>query len=228
MCASPFQKRHKRRKAHDDHNVTSDTALVVGTSFMCLCGTDKSVLSIFFFHLRLCSRKCRRMQDTTSVNLHLRLFPAVRVPCPQTVLPHFCQTGQWRARPFDDKCRRKNTRDRKPCPHDNDGHGTSVTAAGKRCFPLVVAPPFDFPHGASRHPTLFSLFLSASPNVCQCSHAAFPDGISGHFRCWGKGNSGIVRGCKVGPPCGCPEKSPPSQAQVVFYPANLASPNPYL
>ena len=40
-------------------------------------------------------------------------------------------------------------------------------------FPLSVAPPFDFPHGASRHSTLFSLFLSASPNVCQCSHAAF-------------------------------------------------------
>ena len=37
MCASPFQKWHKRRKAHDDHNVTSDTAIVVGTSFMCLC-----------------------------------------------------------------------------------------------------------------------------------------------------------------------------------------------
>lgn len=37
MCASPFQKRHKQRKAHGDHNVTSDTAIVVGTSFMCLC-----------------------------------------------------------------------------------------------------------------------------------------------------------------------------------------------
>ena len=49
MCVSPFQKRHKQRKAHDDHNVTSDTAIAVGTSFICLCRTDKSVLSIFFF-----------------------------------------------------------------------------------------------------------------------------------------------------------------------------------
>ncbi|MEO3535205.1 hypothetical protein ABG856_12250, partial [Phocaeicola vulgatus] len=37
MCASPFQKQHKQRKAHDDHNVTSDTAIVADTSFMCLC-----------------------------------------------------------------------------------------------------------------------------------------------------------------------------------------------
>ena len=45
MCVSPFQKWHKQRKAHDDPNVTSDTAIVVGTSFICLCRTDKSVFS---------------------------------------------------------------------------------------------------------------------------------------------------------------------------------------
>ena len=47
--------------------------------------------------------------------------------------------------------------DRKPCPHDNDGHGTSVTAAGKRGFPLSVAPPFRFSCGALRHFTYFPL-----------------------------------------------------------------------
>lgn len=96
-------------------------------------------------------------------------------------------------------------------------------------FLLSVAPPFlSFPvaYRAIQHSFPFS--FPPLQQVCQCSHAAIPDGISGHFRCRGKGNSGIVWGCKVGPPCGCPEKSPPSQAQVVFCPANLASPNPDL
>ena len=124
-----------------------------------LNGQDR--LSVFFFLFPFGSRKCRRMQDTASVNLHLRPFPASRVSCLQTVLPYLCQSEQWQTRPFSDKRRRRNTHDRKPCPHDNDGHGTSVTAAGKRCFPLVrcaalsiflwrVAPyftssPFSFP-----------------------------------------------------------------------------------
>ena len=157
-------------------------------------------------------------------------IPVCRVsPVPQTVLPCLCQKGQWQTRPFGGKCRRRNTRDRKPCPHDNDGHGISVTAAESRASPFSqLRHPFHFFRGALRHPTHFLLFLFTSPSVCQCPHAAIPDGISGHFRCRGKGNSGIVCGCKVRPPCGCPEKSPPSQAQVVFYPANLASPNPYL
>lgn len=76
MCASPFQKRHKRRKAHDDHNVTSDTAIVAGTSFMCLCRTDKSV----FIHFLFSSPFGMEMPPDTghvNVNLHLRLFPAV-------------------------------------------------------------------------------------------------------------------------------------------------------
>ena len=64
-------------------------------------------------------------------------------------------------------------------------------AAGKRGFPLSVAPPFRFSCGALRHFTYFPLFLSVSPSVCQCPHAAIPDGISGHFRCRGKGKDGI-------------------------------------
>lgn len=62
---------------------------------------------------------------------------------------------------------------------------------GKRGFPLSVAPPFRFSCGALRHFTYFPLFLSVSPSVCQCPHAAIPDGISGHFRCRGKGKDGI-------------------------------------
>lgn len=31
-----FQKQYKQRKAHSDHNVINDTAIAVGTSFICL------------------------------------------------------------------------------------------------------------------------------------------------------------------------------------------------
>ena len=92
---------------------------------------------------------------------------------------------------------------------------------------FIFASPFIYLRGALRH-TICSFFLFASPPICLRSHAAFRTASACHFRCWGKGNSGIVRGCKVKPPCGCPEKSPPSQVQVVFCPTNLASPNPYL
>lgn len=33
MYGSRFQKRHKQRNTHDDHNVTNDTAIIVGISF---------------------------------------------------------------------------------------------------------------------------------------------------------------------------------------------------
>lgn len=136
MCVSPFQKRHKQRKAHDDHNVTSDTAIAVGTSFICLCRTDKSVLSISFSRL-FWQPKCRRMQDTASVNLHLRLFPAVMSSLSSNRLAMLLPNRAWQTRPFEYMCRRQKTCNRKPCTHDNDGCRTSVTAAGKRGFPLV-------------------------------------------------------------------------------------------
>ena len=72
-----------------------------------------------------------------------------------------------------------------------DAAGGTPATAGKRGFPLSVAPPFRFSCGALRHFTYFPLFLSVSPSVCQCPHAAIPDGISGHFRCRGKGKDGI-------------------------------------
>lgn len=137
MCVSPFQKWHKQRKAHDDHNVTSDTAIVVGTSFICLCRTDKSVLSIFFFLVFFWQPKCRRMQGTASVNLHLRLFPAVMSSLSSNRLAMLLPNRAWQTRPFENMCRRQKTCNRKPCTHDNDGCRTFVTAAGKRGFPLV-------------------------------------------------------------------------------------------
>ena len=58
-------------------------------------------------------------------------------------------------------------------------------------FPLSVAPPFRFSVARCAILYVFSLFLSASSSVCQCPHAAIPDGISGHFRYRGKGKDGI-------------------------------------
>lgn len=119
-------------------------------------------MSFFPFFASLDSRECRRMQDTTGVNLHLRPFPSATCFLPPNrlapLLPDGAMAGKtvWRQ-----MLPEENTRARKPCPHDNDGRGTSVTAAGKRCFPFVrctalsiflwrVAPyftlsPFSFP-----------------------------------------------------------------------------------
>ena len=136
MCVSPFQKRHKQRKAHDDHNVTSDTAIVMGTSFICLCRTDKSVLSIFFFLSSFGSRnaagcRARQRESAPATISGCHVFPVLKPSC------HAFAKPAWQTRPFEDMYRRQKTCNRKPCTHDNDGCRTSVTAAGKRGFPLV-------------------------------------------------------------------------------------------
>lgn len=162
------------------------------TLLLCACAErPRPSYSFFFFRFR-----CQPEMPPDAGHGKRESAPATIPGCHvwpvfQPSLPCRCQSEQWQARPFSDRCRRRNTRDRKPCPHDNDGHGTSVTAAGKRGFPLSVAPPFRFSCGALRHFTYFPLFLSVSPSVCQCPHAAIPDGISGHFRCRGKGKDGI-------------------------------------
>lgn len=81
--------------------------------------------------------------------------------------------------------RRRNTCNRKPCTHDNDGYRTSVTAAGKHNFPpFIVAPPFVSSRGALRH-YIRPLFLFASPCM-----PTFPcrlqDGISMSFSLLGQ------------------------------------------
>ena len=82
------------------------------------------------------------------------VFPVLKPSC------HAFANRAWQTRPFEDMCRRQKTCNRKPCTHDNDGCRTSVTAAGKRGFPLVrcaalwtspwrvapssILPPFPF------------------------------------------------------------------------------------
>ena len=233
---------------------------------------------IVFLLVFVGSRKCRRMQDTASVNLHLRPFPS-SVSCPQTALPCFCQTGLWQARPFGGKCRRRNTRDRKPCPHDNDGHGTSVTAAGKRGFPLSVAPPFPLSpwrvapsHVLPPFPFRLSKCMANVPmppfqTASVVIFVAVAKVIPGLYAAARSGRLAVVRKnlhprregtekvlfpestlsqCKAkrclfaANAVSCTLfglsllltylifQCPPSQAQVVFCPTNLASPNPYL
>ena len=82
-------------------------------------------------------------------------------------------------------------------------------------FPLSVAPPIELPRGALRHPLYFPFSFPPLQQVCRYSHAAIPDGISGHFRCRGKGKDGI-RFSKF-----FSHNLHTSQAQVVFCRKNL-------
>ena len=172
---------------------------------LCACA-ERWEPSCSSFRLRFGRRKCRRMQNTTSVNLHLRPFPAVM-------------------------CFQSSNRLALPLPDGHSGQdrfltnaagGTPATASHARMTMTVAGFPLyplrrllHLSRGALRHPTHFLLFLSASPCVCQCPHAAIPDGISGHFRCRGKGKDGI-RNTNF-----CRQNLHTSQAQAVFHRKNL-------
>lgn len=85
---------------------------------------------------------------------------------------------------------RRNTCNRKPCTHDNDGYRTSVTVAGKRCFPpLSLRSPLSFP--VARCAIISAPFSFSPLHICLRFHAAFRTASVCHFRCWGKGKDGI-------------------------------------
>lgn len=118
--------------------------------------------------------KCRRMQGTASVNLHLRLFPAVMYSLSSNRLPCFCQTGHGR------QDRLKTCAVGRKLATASHARMT-MTVAGllsrrqeSGAFPLSVAPPFELPRGALRHPLCFPLFLPASPAsmpIFPCRHS---------------------------------------------------------
>ena len=140
----------------------------------------------FLFLVFFWQPKCRRMQGTASVNLHLRLFPAVMSSRPQTVLPCFCQTGHGR------QDRLKTCAVGRKLATASHARMT-MTVAGllsrrqeSGAFPLSVAPPFELPRGALRHPLCFPFSFPPLQQVCRYSHAAIPDGISGSFSLQGQ------------------------------------------
>lgn len=165
MCASPFQKRHKRRKAHGDHDVSEWHRHRRGHFFLCACAERTSPFYPFSFsRLLLAAEKPpdaghdkRESAPATISGCHV--FPVLKPSCRA-----FARRGKGRQDRLKDKCRRKNTCKRKPCTHDNDACRTSVTAAWKRGFPLCpLRRALNLPRGALRHPQHFLLFLSASP-----------------------------------------------------------------
>lgn len=81
--------------------------------------------------------------------------------------------------------------------------------------PYPLRRPLNFP--VARCAILYASPFSFPPlqQVCRYSHAAIPDGISGHFRCRGKGKDGI-RFSKF-----FSHNLHTSQAQVVFCRKNL-------
>ena len=228
MYGSRFQKRHKQRNVHNDHYVTNDTAIIVDISFYTCAERSKPLVSVYILPSPY-SQKTSRYRKRKAYPYICDNFD---FPC---FVPHAfkpaCLPFPHRAmadKPIFRQCAAKGT----PATASHACMTMAVTGLPSRrqessAFPFIFASPFIYLRGALRH-TICSFFLFASPPVCLRSHAAFRTASACHFRCWGKGNSGIVRGCKVKPPCGCPEKSPPSQVQVVFCPTNLASPNPYL
>ena len=50
MYGSRFQKRYKQRNAHDDNNITNDTAIIVGISFYILVPDGQNRYCQFLFY----------------------------------------------------------------------------------------------------------------------------------------------------------------------------------
>ena len=113
-----------------------------------------------------------------------------KAPCRKTSLPSIADKATADNPVFTTMYHRRNTSNRKPCTHDNDGYRTSVTATGKHSFPpLLLRRPLSLPVARC---AITSAPFSFSPlHVCLRFHAAFRTVSACHFRCWGKGKDGI-------------------------------------
>lgn len=89
------------------------------------------------------------------------------VPSAENLQPQAMHAWQWRLQDF---CHGGRKAGLSPCPLRRP-----LNFPVARCA-ILYTSPFSFP---------------PLQQVCQCSHAAIPDGISGHFRCRGKGKDGI-------------------------------------
>ena len=117
----------------------------------------------FLFLVFFWQPKCRRMQDTASVNLHLRLFPAVMSSLSSNRLAMLLPNRAWQTRPFEDMCAGRKLATASHARMTMTVAGLLSRRQESGAFPLSVAPPFELPRGALRHPLYFPLFLSASP-----------------------------------------------------------------
>lgn len=117
----------------------------------------------FLFLVFFWQPKCRRMQGTASVNLHLRLFPAVMSSLSSNRLAMLLPNRAWQTRPFEDMCAGRKLATASHARMTMTVAGLLSRRQESGAFPLSVAPPFELPRGALRHPLYFPLFLSASP-----------------------------------------------------------------
>lgn len=174
MCASPFQKRHKRRKAHDDHNVTSDTAIVAGTSFMCLCRTDKSVFHPFSFfgsiwHENAAGYRTRKRESAPATISSCCIFPVPKPSCPTFAGPGNSRQDHLKT----------NAAGRTPASASHARMTMTLAGLLSRrhesvAFLLSVAPPFGFSPWRIAPSRTLSLFLPASPTgmpMFPCRHS---------------------------------------------------------
>ena len=201
-----FRNGTSRRKAHDDHNVINDTAIIVGISFYILVPDGQNRYCQFLFyhhHIAENTAGCRTRQacpyvcDYFWLSLFFPAFKQVRFPAMRS---------------------RRNTCNRKPCTHDNDGYRTSVTVAGKRCFPpLSLRSPLSFP--VARCAIISAPFSFSPLHICLRFHAAFRTASVCHFRCWGKGKDGIRNTNFL-------SKNLHALSGVVFYRKKFANPTP--
>ena len=91
------------------------------------------------------------------------------------------------------------TCNRKPYIHNNNDCKTSITVVEKRCFSLCCCTALYLSPMA--HYAIPSVPFSFSPLHVYASVSMPPSGQASvcHFRCWGKGNFGTIRCCKVKP-----------------------------
>ena len=121
-----------------------------------------------------------------SVNLHLRLFPAVMSSLSSNRLAMLLPNRHGR----QDRLK-TCTVGRKLATASHARMTMTVAGLLSRrqesgAFPLSVAPPFELPRGALRHPLCFPFSFPPLQQVCRYSHAAIPDGISGAFSLQGQ------------------------------------------
>ena len=214
-----FRNGTSRRKAHDDHNVINDTAIIVGISFYILVPDGQNRYCQFLFyhhHIAENTAGCRTRQACPYVCDYFWLslfFPAFKPTC----LPLPCRAMANKS--VFRQCAAGGT----PVTASHAHMTMTVTGLPSRwqesgAFPLYrCAAPCLFPwRVAPSYPLPFPFRLSVCPKF---SCAAFRTASVCHFRCWGKGKDGIRNTNFL-------SKNLHALSGVVFYRKKFANPTP--